>query len=77
MDAQPQTPARLSPWWQQGCVLVMVFAFRQVLADREWTVVEQYIRVSFWGLNVGLALMIVTNLFPGGVAQFVDVLTKG
>ena len=38
---------------------------------------EKYVRVSFWGLNVGLALMVVTNLFPGGVLQLFDVLNNG
>jgi nitric oxide reductase subunit B len=28
-------------------------------------------------LNVGLALMVVTNLFPGGVLQLLDVLQHG
>jgi nitric oxide reductase subunit B len=55
----------------------MVFAIRQVLADDEWMHVEKYIQVSFWGLNVGLALMVVLNLFPGGVLQFLDVLKNG
>jgi nitric oxide reductase large subunit len=31
---------------------------------------EKYIRVSFWGLNVGLAMMVVSNLFPGGLFSF-------
>jgi nitric oxide reductase subunit B len=35
------------------------------------------VRVSFWGLNGGLALMVVTNLFPGGVFQLQDVLQNG
>ena len=26
-------------------------------------------RVSFWGMNIGLAPMIVTNFCPGGVLQ--------
>lgn len=56
---------------------LMVFAFRQVLTDTAWTQVEKYVRVSFWGLNVGLALMVVTNLFPGGVLQLHDVLVDG
>ena len=54
-----------------------VMAFRQVLPDEEWARPEKYIRVSFWGLNIGLALMVVGNLFPGGVLQFYDVLTNG
>jgi nitric oxide reductase subunit B len=58
-------------------VSFMVFAIRQVLPDREWVRVEKYIRLSFWGLNIGLALMVVLNLFPGGVLQFLDVLKNG
>jgi nitric oxide reductase subunit B len=38
---------------------------------------EEVSRVSFWGLNLGLALMVLGNLFPGGVLQFVDVLRNG
>jgi len=58
-------------------VAFMVFAFRQVLDDEAWKSVEKYIRVSFWGLNIGLAGMVVLNLFPGGVLQFLDVLKNG
>ena len=58
-------------------IAFMVFAFRQVLTDEEWRHVEKYIRVSFWGLNIGLAGMVVLNLFPGGVLQFFDVLKNG
>ena len=43
-----------------------VMALRQVLPDEKWARPEKYIRVSFWGLNIGLALMVVGNLFPGG-----------
>ena len=56
---------------------ILVFALRQVSTDTEWARLEKYIRVSFWGLNIGLALMVVTNLFPGGVLQFADVLNNG
>ncbi len=58
-------------------VALMVFAFRQVLNDEQWASVEPLVRVSFWGLNVGLALMVVLNLFPGGVLQLLDVLRNG
>ena len=43
----------------------------------QWAKVERYVAVSFWGLNIGLALMVVLNLFPGGVRQLWDVLTNG
>jgi nitric oxide reductase subunit B len=58
-------------------VALMVFAMRQVSTDKEWVKTEKYVRVSFWGLNSGLALMVATNLFPGGVLQLVDVLNNG
>ncbi len=58
-------------------VAFMVFAFRQVTPNERWRDTEKYIRVSFWGLNVGLAMMVVTNLFPGGVLQLHDVLQNG
>jgi nitric oxide reductase subunit B len=58
-------------------VALMVFAMRRVLDDRQWAGVEKYVAVSFWGLNIGLALMVVLNLFPAGVLQLWDVLTNG
>ena len=58
-------------------VAFMVFAMRQVLPAHQWIRLEKYIRVSFWGLNIGLALMVILNLFPGGVLQLWDVLENG
>jgi len=58
-------------------IALMVFAIRQISTDDQWMKTEKYIRVSFWGLNAGLGLMVVTSLFPGGVLQFVDVLNNG
>lgn len=58
-------------------IALMVFVYRQVLSDEVWTGVEKYVRVSFWGLNIGLALMLAANLFPGGVLQLLDVLHNG
>lgn len=56
---------------------VMLFCLRASKSDRAWKAVEPYIRTSFWGLNVGLGLMILLDLFPGGVIQLWDVLTNG
>ncbi len=56
---------------------LLVLAIRQVLADGEWKRTEKFIRLSFWGLNIGLALMVICNLFPGGVLQLLDVLKNG
>jgi nitric oxide reductase subunit B len=58
-------------------IALMVFAFRQATTDKQWSGIEKYLRISFWGLNIGLALMLVTNLFPGGVLQLIDVMKNG
>ena len=56
---------------------LMVFAIRQVLNDIQWKRVEKFIGISFWGLNVGLLLMSLFSLFPGGVLQLIDVINNG
>ena len=58
-------------------VAYIVFALRQVSTDTEWARVEKYVKLSFFGLNCGLALMVLLSLFPGGVLQLVDVLNNG
>ena len=58
-------------------IALMVFALRQVATEEAWAQVEKYVRLSFWGLNIGLTMMVVTNLFPGGVLQLWDVLQNG
>jgi nitric oxide reductase subunit B len=56
---------------------LLTFALRQVLNDKQWAGIEKYIRVGFWGLNVGLLLMVLITLFPGGVLQLTDALNNG
>jgi len=56
---------------------VSVYALRAMVGDADWERAEKFIRVGFWGVNVGLALMIVLNLFPAGIAQLYDVFTHG
>lgn len=58
-------------------VALTVFALRQMSTEEQWTQTEKFVRGSFWGLNISLALIMVTNLFPGGVLQFLDVLNNG
>jgi len=58
-------------------IALMIIGLRQVSTDEQWEKPEKYVRVSFWGLNVGLALMVVSNLFPGGILQLRDVLNNG
>ncbi|HJW71532.1 MAG TPA: cbb3-type cytochrome c oxidase subunit I [Geothrix sp.] len=56
---------------------VLVFCLREIKGDRAWSRVERFIRIGFWGLNIGLGLMMVLDLFPGGVIQLWDVLSNG
>lgn len=58
-------------------VALIVFALRQVSSDRVWAASEKYIKVSFWGLNAGLLLMLMLSLFPGGILQLMDVVNNG
>ena len=56
---------------------VLVFCLRAMLSGAAWARTEKYFRFGFWGLNIGLALMMALNLFPAGVLQLFDVLTNG
>jgi nitric oxide reductase subunit B len=56
---------------------VLVFALRAMQSDEAWAGTERYVKTGFWGLNVGLALMLVLNLFPAGVIQLLDVVKNG
>jgi nitric oxide reductase subunit B len=58
-------------------VALIVFALRQVSNDESWAASEKYVKVSFWGLNAGLLLMLVLSLFPGGIVQLMDVVNNG
>jgi nitric oxide reductase subunit B len=58
-------------------VALLVFAIRELSPDTHWNKIQKYIAVSFWGLNIGLGLMVVLNLFPSGVLQLFDVVNNG
>lgn len=58
-------------------IALMVFVLRQTVPDEHWPGVEKYIKITFWGTNVGLMLMIVMALLPGGLMQIWDVLQHG
>ncbi|HUL76538.1 MAG TPA: cbb3-type cytochrome c oxidase subunit I, partial [Vicinamibacteria bacterium] len=45
---------------------VLVFCLRAMQGDASWSVTEKYVRVGYWGLNAGLSLMILLDLFPAG-----------
>jgi nitric oxide reductase subunit B len=56
---------------------VLTYCLRGMLSDDAWAGVEKYFRVGFWGVNIGLGLMIVLDLFPAGVLQLYDVVKNG
>ena len=58
-------------------IALIVFVIRQTATERDWPGIEKYIKVAFWGTNVGLAMMVVFSLFPGGVLQVWDVIQHG
>jgi nitric oxide reductase subunit B len=56
---------------------LLTFVLRQTADDKTWSGIEKYIKVAFWGTNIGLMMMVVMSLFPGGVLQVWDVVQHG
>lgn len=56
---------------------VLVFCMRAMQSDEVWVKTQKLVKFGYWGLNAGLALMILLDLFPAGVLQLWDVLTNG
>ncbi len=56
---------------------VLVFCLRAMQSDTAWRTTERYVRVGYWGLNAGLSLMILLDLFPAGVLQLWDSIANG
>jgi nitric oxide reductase subunit B len=56
---------------------LMVFVLREVATDGAWTKLSRWVALAFWGLNAGLAMMVILSLFPGGVLQVLDVIANG
>ena len=54
-----------------------VFVLRQTTSDERWPGIERYVKVAFWGTNIGLAMMLGLSLFPAGVLQLHDVVENG
>jgi len=56
---------------------VLVFCLRSLARDEVWARAERFVKLGFWGMNAGLALMMAVDLFPAGVLQLWDVLQNG
>ena len=44
-----------------------LLSLRILKIDKEWK--DGALKIAFWGMNIGLALMIVLSLLPVGLAQ--------
>ena len=58
-------------------VALMTFVLRESTSEVTWTHLERFIRCGFWGLNAGLAMMLLLSLFPSGILQLQDVVQNG
>jgi nitric oxide reductase subunit B len=56
---------------------LMVFVLRQTTTEARWPGIEKYIRIAFWGSNLGLGMMVLFSLLPGGILQVWDVVQHG
>jgi nitric oxide reductase subunit B len=56
---------------------VLVFCLRALADDRTWARHEKLLRTGFWGLNAGLLLMLLLDLFPAGVLQLWESISHG
>jgi nitric oxide reductase subunit B len=56
-------------------IAAMIFCGRWLVGAERWR--PRLLRFSFWAMNVGVALMLVLHLFPLGVHQLLEVMSKG
>ncbi len=56
-------------------IAAILFCARYLIKDDAWN--NRLIGISFWGLNIGLVLMLVLNIFPAGIIQMLASFTQG
>ncbi|WP_254568386.1 nitric-oxide reductase large subunit [Oscillatoria sp. HE19RPO] len=56
-------------------IALMLFALREITPDRFWD--EKNLNFSFWWINGGLVIMMVTGLIPNGFYQLVQSINHG
>ena len=54
-----------------------LFCVRAQQTDTSWSAVKKWIKIGFWGMNIGMGLMILLDLFPAGILQLWDSMTHG
>jgi len=53
----------------------MLFSVRHIFRKDAWS--DGLLKWSFWGLNIGLLLMVAVSLVPSGFYQFYHAVQKG
>ena len=56
-------------------IALMLFSVRNIVRKAAWS--DRLLKIAFWGLNLGLAGMIVFSLVPAGFYQFVEAIRHG
>ncbi len=56
-------------------IALMLFSVRNIVRKAAWS--DRLLKTAFWGLNLGLAGMIVFSLVPAGFYQFVEAIRHG
>ncbi|MDR4497077.1 MAG: cbb3-type cytochrome c oxidase subunit I [Candidatus Scalindua sp.] len=56
-------------------IAAMLFCGRWNIGPDRWN--AKLLNTSFWSMNVGLMLMVAMDLFPVGIHQFMETMTKG
>ena len=55
----------------------VLFVLRSMYRNVDWNKSNNLLRISFWGLNIGLLLMGILSLLPIGVWQAIESIDKG
>lgn len=54
-----------------------MFCMRAMQNEALWNQNKNFIKIGFWGVNSGMALMVILDLFPAGVLQLWDAVQNG
>lgn len=56
---------------------VTMFCMRNMQTEDAWDKTKRFVQIGFIGLNAGMALMVLIDLFPSGVLQLWDSMVNG
>ncbi|MGE3534663.1 MAG: nitric-oxide reductase large subunit [Parachlamydiales bacterium] len=56
---------------------ITMFCMRAMQDEALWNRTRSAVKIGFWGLNIGMALMVALDLFPAGMIQLWDAMQNG